>query len=77
MARHRNCDGMSRRDLVKLGILGPLGLNLSGYLRMASAGEVQAVKAKSAIFVELNGGPTHMDTFDLKPDAPLSSTLGS
>jgi hypothetical protein len=46
-------------------------LSLSGYLRMASAGQVQGGRAQSAIFINLGGGPSHMDTFDLKPDAPI------
>ena len=40
---------------------------ISGWL---TAGEVRRRKAKSAIFIFLGGGPSHMDTFDLKPDAP-------
>jgi hypothetical protein len=51
-------------------MLGAAGLNLAGYLRLARAGEVATGRAKSAIFVNLAGGPTHMDTFDLKPDSP-------
>jgi hypothetical protein len=51
-------------------MLGAAGLNLAGYLRLARAGEVASGRAKSAIFINLAGGPTHMDTFDLKPDSP-------
>jgi hypothetical protein len=68
MATSRTCDGLRRRDFLKVGAIG--GLSLAGYLRLAGAGEVQAAKAKSAIFINLQGGPSHMDTFDLKPDAP-------
>jgi len=70
MALHRTCDGVARRDFLKVGVLGGGALSLSGYLRLASAGEVKNAKAKSAIFINLQGGPSHMDTFDLKPDAP-------
>ena len=70
MAINRYCDGVQRRDFLKVGVLGGLGLNLASYLRMSQAGEVAPAKAKSAIFVNLSGGPSHMDTFDLKPDAP-------
>jgi len=69
----RYCDGVSRRDFVKVGALGAAaaGLSLSGFLRLAHAGEVKpAARAKSAIFVFLGGGPSHMDTFDMKPGAP-------
>ncbi len=70
MATYRTCDGMVRRDFVKVGALAGLGLSLPEYLRRAAAGEIKDAKGKSAIFINLGGGPTHMDTFDLKPDAP-------
>lgn len=67
---HRYCDGIRRRDFLKVGSLGTAGLGLASYLRMAEAGEVRPAAAKSAIFVYLGGGPPHLDTFDMKPDAP-------
>src|SRR5262245_500427 len=70
MATYRTCDGVLRRDFIKIGALAGLGLNLPGYLRCASAGTLSESSGKSAIFVYLGGGPTHMDTFDMKPDAP-------
>ena len=71
MALHTTCDGMQRRDFLKVGAVGAAGLTMSTYLRLAEAGQVSTgAKAKSAIFINLPGGPTHMDTFDLKPDAP-------
>ena len=72
MARHRQCDGISRRDAIKVGVLGSAaGLTMSNYLRMAEAGELSPkASSKAAIFIELPGGPSHMDTFDLKPNAP-------
>ncbi len=70
MAFHRTCDGMTRRDVLKVGAIGATGLTLAGYLQMAEAGEVSEGKAKAGIFIDLQGGPSHMDTFDLKPDAP-------
>jgi hypothetical protein len=72
MAFSRTCDGLKRRDFLKVGAIGAGvgGLSLSGFLRLASAGEVNEAKAKSAIFINLQGGPSHMDTFDLKPDSP-------
>ena len=70
MATFRTCDGVVRRDFIKVGALAGLGLSLPEYLRRAAAGEVADAKGKSAIFVNLNGGPTHMDTFDLKPESP-------
>ncbi len=72
MSAHKQCDGMTRRDLIKVGMLGSAGLTMSGLDRLASAdnGNVSpSAAAKSAIFIELPGGPSHIDTFDLKPDA--------
>ena len=71
MGRHQQCDGMARRDAIKIGMLGSAGITMSGFMRMADAGEIrQDAKAQSAIFVELPGGPSHLDTFDLKPEGP-------
>src|SRR6056297_3436767 len=70
MTLHRTCDGLRRRDLLKVGSLSVGGLTLAGYQRLAAAGQVQPGFAQRAIFIELPGGPSHMDTFDLKPDAP-------
>lgn len=69
MATHRFCDGVRRRDFLKAGVLGS-GLSLASYLRMAESGEVDASREKAGILIYLTGGPTHMDTFDMKPDAP-------
>jgi hypothetical protein len=69
MAFSLTCDGIKRRDFLRIGALGT-GIGLSNYLRLAAAGEVAKSPAKAAIFINLTGGPSHMDTFDLKPDAP-------
>lgn len=70
MAVSITCDGMRRRDFLKVGALG-VSLSLSGYLQLAAAGQLsKKATATSAIFINLPGGPSHMDTFDLKPDAP-------
>lgn len=75
MAINDTCDGVSRRDMLRVGAistmaLGTSGLTLDGYLRAAEAGNADPRQTKSAIFINLPGGPSHMDTFDLKPDAP-------
>lgn len=70
MATFKTCDGMRRRDFIKVGALGVGGLTLGNYLQMAAAGEAGGRTAKAGIFINLPGGPSHMDTFDLKPDAP-------
>lgn len=78
MAINLTCDGIRRRDFLTVGALGT-GLTLAGYLRLSAAAEVSPPrggklaakgKAKSAIFINLGGGPSHTDTFDLKPTAP-------
>ncbi|MDR3636513.1 MAG: DUF1501 domain-containing protein [Isosphaeraceae bacterium] len=70
MATNVFCDGVRRRDFLRLGVIGGAGLSLADYLRIAEAGDVRPGKAKSVIYVYLAGGPTHLDTFDLKPNAP-------
>lgn len=71
MAFTRTCDGVGRRDFLRAGVAGGAGLSLANYMQMAHAGQLDKnAKAKSAIFINLNGGPSHMDTFDMKPDAP-------
>jgi uncharacterized protein (DUF1501 family) len=69
------CDGLTRRDMLRVGVMGGLGLSLSGYLRLAAANERGAATADSVIFVNLAGGPSHLDTLDMKPDGP-SETRG-
>jgi hypothetical protein len=61
---------MKRRDFIRVGALGVGGISLASYLRLAEAGDVKQSPAKAAIFINLPGGPSHIDTFDLKPDAP-------
>jgi len=69
MAMHRTCDGVRRRDILRVGALGGTAVTLANHL--AWAGETAAAApAKAAIFVNLGGGPSHLDSFDLKPDAP-------
>ena len=63
----RNCDGMVRRDALKVGVLGAGGLTLSHFLRSTAAGDRPDTPTRSAIFIDLAGGPSHLDTFDLKP----------
>ena len=75
MATHTFCDGVQRRDFLKVGAVSGfgLGMGLPQFLAKAKEGDLNPkAKGKAAIFVRLSGGPTHMDTFDLKPDAPDS-----
>lgn len=66
-ARHRLCDGTSRRSFLRIGALGPLGLSLSRLLAADAPG--RSARAKSVILVYLGGGISHHDSFDTKPDA--------
>lgn len=70
MTIHKTCDGVRRRDVLRVGALGGSALTLANYLGWARAESATGAPAKAAIFVNLGGGPTHLDTFDLKPDAP-------
>ncbi|MSQ97026.1 MAG: DUF1501 domain-containing protein [Gemmataceae bacterium] len=69
-SNHRLCDGLSRRDLLKVGALGVGGLTFADVLR-ARAQAFAPTPRKSVIMVYLNGGPSHMDMYDMKPDAPV------
>src|SRR5579859_1988855 len=69
------CDGVSRRNFLKIGAFGA-GLTLADMLRLrAAAANVPAVpgqtRQKAAIMIYLPGGPSHMDMYDLKPEAPV------
>ena len=70
MTTHRNCNGVTRRDCLKLGLGGVLGTGLVDLLRMRSNAASSRAKARSCILVWLDGGPTHYETFDPKPTAP-------
>lgn len=67
------CDGVSRRDFLHLGVLTSFGISLPGLLRMQAAAAEPgkgSPRAKSCILIWLDGGPSHLDMFDLKPEAP-------
>src|ERR1700761_5708605 len=63
------CDGVSRRNFLKIGAIGLAGLSLPEILRAeAAAGSRNPHKA--VIMVYLPGGPSHIDMYDPKPEAP-------
>ena len=70
--RARRCDGVSRRDVLQVGGLAAFGLGI-GQLQAAVGGRdsSRSPRAKSCILIWLDGGPSHLETFDLKPSAPL------
>jgi hypothetical protein len=68
--RQRFCDGITRRSFLKIGAFG-VGLTLAEMLRARTpAGTMQSRPAKSAIMIYLPGGPSHIDMYDMKPNAP-------
>lgn len=66
----RYCDGMNRRSFVQLGVAGMASVGLSGVLRARASAAAYEKKNTSAILIWLDGGPGHMDMYDMKPDAP-------
>lgn len=73
------CDGVSRRELIRVGGAGLLGLSLGSLLQLEARGQTAPAaaaarsgfgSAKNFIFVFLQGGPSHLDIWDPKPDAP-------
>jgi len=69
-AQRRLCDGINRRDFFRVGSLGA-GLTLADVLRLQAQGAVSPkARPKSVIMVNLAGGISHIDTYDMKPKAP-------
>lgn len=65
------CDGISRRSFLRAGGLAFGGFALSNFLRLRAEGAVAPQgRGKSVIMICLGGGPSHVDTYDMKPDAP-------
>ncbi|MEX2214278.1 MAG: DUF1501 domain-containing protein [Phycisphaeraceae bacterium] len=70
--RARDCQGYRRRDFLKLGALGLGGLALPGLLarHAAAAGAPTGIRDKAVVLLFLQGGPSHIETFDPKMSAP-------
>jgi uncharacterized protein (DUF1501 family) len=71
-SRQGFCDGVTRRNFLQIGAFGA-GLTLADMLRLrseAAATTGRPTRNKSVIMIYLPGGPSHMDMYDLKPDAP-------
>ena len=70
--QHRNCNGIARRHVLRLGTCGLIGgLTLPRLLELqAKAASPNGARAKSCIFLFLEGGPPHQDMWDPKPEAP-------
>jgi uncharacterized protein (DUF1501 family) len=70
--KQRFCDGISRRSFLRIGAFGA-GLTLADMLRgraLAGGGGGPTTAGKAAIMIYLPGGPSHLDMYDLKPEAP-------
>jgi hypothetical protein len=76
MKSHRACRNhlaaapMNRRELLRVGSLGLLGLGLPEWLEARQTRPVRSARARSCILLFMWGGPAHQDTWDMKPDAP-------
>ncbi|HWE37175.1 MAG TPA: DUF1501 domain-containing protein, partial [Isosphaeraceae bacterium] len=66
----RFCDGLTRRDFLHAGALSAFGLGLPGLQALTKAGGVAGNKDVNCILLFLVGGPSQLDTWDMKPDAP-------
>jgi hypothetical protein len=64
------CDGVTRRDFLRVGAVAGLGLTLPRVLQAQAQPNRAEPRARSVILVYLGGGLSHHDSFDLKPDAP-------
>jgi len=66
----RLCDGMSRREFLRVGGLSLAGLSLPALFQARAAADSPKVRARSCIQLFMWGGPSQLETFDLKPNAP-------
>jgi Protein of unknown function (DUF1501) len=67
----QNCNDITRRAALKAGFLGAAGLALPDYLRAKANQPSTGSSEKSVILIWLDGGPSQLETFDPKPDAPV------
>ncbi len=64
------CDGLSRRDFLHAGALSALGLGLPQWQALAASGSTPRDRDINCIMLFLVGGPSQLDTWDMKPEAP-------
>jgi hypothetical protein len=69
--RQRLCDGVSRRQFLQVGALALSGLTMADVLRARAQAPSTTSRQKAIIMIYLNGGPSHVDLYDMKPDAPV------
>ena len=66
------CDGLRRRDFLHAGAVPLLGLGLQQMFGLKAMGAVDSAKSEmNCIFLMLVGGPSQLDTWDMKPNAPI------
>jgi len=65
-----NCEGVTRREFIRIGALSFMGLSLPAFLRARAASAQTSQRDVNCILLWMNGGPSHIDTFDPKPHAP-------
>jgi hypothetical protein len=66
------CDGVTRRDFLQAGALGAIGLSLPQFLAAKEAGAIDKKHDDRSVIMIFNlGAPSQLDTFDMKPDAPV------
>ena len=70
---HRCCDGVTRRHFLRAGVMGLGGLSLANCMSLQAAQEDQTLidRETSIVVVWLQGGPSHLETYDMKPKAPF------
>ena len=71
ITRSNRVGGISRRGLLQSATLGIAGLGLADVLKLQAMGAPGSTRPKSAIMIFLSGGPSHLDMYDMKPEAPL------
>lgn len=64
------CDGITRREMMRIGGLAFFGLSLADVLRLRARGNEATGQGKSVIMIWLRGGASHIDSYDMKPNAP-------
>src|SRR5260221_10217001 len=82
-----NCEGPTRRELLRIGSIGMMGLSLPHFFLWREKASAAAVaskyagargweSAKNVVMIFLQGGPSHVDIWDPKPDAPANIRIG-
>src|SRR5579864_1668513 len=74
LGKHRDCEGITRRDFIRVGALTAFGLSVPVLLQAHADGLKASGKPAqrdiACILLWMGGGPSHIDTFDPKPEAP-------